>query len=103
MKSFISAALVLFLATVSALAQDGPPNEGTTAQPPQGYEMFFKEIAKVMQSYPDAAKRFVIFDTSVKREMHQCPKGQVWGCREVCSDWPHCHECTDWGCVEILK
>jgi hypothetical protein len=103
MRSLVFALLMLLSAAPPTLAQDNPPNGTMTVKPPKGYEKFFTEIGKVMQSYPDAAKRFRIIDAKVKGELHQCPEGQIWTCIEVCSDWPHCQQCSLWGCQDVLQ
>jgi hypothetical protein len=103
MSRFLLAISTCLLVCSLALAQEGPPREGKTAEPPKGYETFFKEINKVMQSYPDAANRFSIIDKKVRSEFHRCSEGEHWGCIEVCSDWPHCTSCALWGCVQVLK
>jgi hypothetical protein len=103
MRRLLFAMLTCLSLCSLALAQEGPPKEGTTAEPPKGYETFFKEMSKVMQSYPEAAKRFSIIDKKVRSELHHCDVGETWGCIEVCSDWPHCTSCALWGCKEILK
>ncbi len=104
MSRFLLAILAAcLLGCPMALAKE-PPKGGTTAEPPKGYETFFTEINKVMQSYPDAAKRFSIIDKkTVKSEFHHCPKGYIWACIEVCADFPHCTGCALYGCTEILK
>jgi hypothetical protein len=103
MRPLVFAVLMLLSAAAPALAQDNPPKEIMAAKPPKGYEKFFTEIGKVMQSNPDAAKRFKIIDAKVKGELHSCPEGQAWQCIEVCSDWPHCTQCSLWGCRDVLE
>jgi hypothetical protein len=94
----------LFLVAPSlAVAQDAVPSGQSYTGKPAGYEKFFREIEDIIKKYPEAGKRFTVYDVTSKPlgEGLACPSNTVHCCQKYAE--PCCTDCATRGCCEIIK
>jgi hypothetical protein len=98
MRSPLAAFLcLLFISTSLAFAQERAP-----AERPAGFDDFFEEMQLLVRKYPEAGKRFGLFDSkSIPRSGPLCGDGRVPCCTQYVL--PCCGECATRGCCEVLK
>ena len=107
----ITIPLTLFVLAVPALAESPKASPAPSAVvTPADHQEFFRELDALMGKYPQAAKRFALFDREVRGpklteqgagilRASLCPEGQH--CGFFCWTSPATHTCCD--CHALLK
>jgi hypothetical protein len=92
----------LVASSVASAQQSAAPTQNAAQQPP-GFDAFFAELGKLMENYPEAAKRFGIYD-SASTQKALCGPDQIRCCKEFCPGWPRwCSSCVSQGCCDRPK
>src|SRR5262245_7156557 len=92
MRLLLASSLVVLLVTMPrAFAQETAP------QRPAGFDNFFQEMEQLVKKYPEAGKRFSLFDSkSTPRAGESCGGHKIPCCTNYVP--PCCGQCATKGC-----